>query len=299
MAALTARRAGALPEAPLPSRQALSSPSERRGEAKLVLSGESGTTRILDLYQKQPLRLLFPGLPGDTVIEAALACISGGIVAGDELSVSVDVHDGAKASVIGQAAEKIYRSTGADSRIDNSLSVGDDCWLEWLPQETIIFDQARFRRTTTVRKAKSGRLLAGEILVFGRTARKERLRRGLIHDAWEIYDESGRLAWKDALHLGGDLRAVISHPAAFDGADAYGNVLYCAQDSRNLLEVARAVAERNSGAQLRVGATMVRNLLRVQFVGNALSLRNAFAEIWMAIRHANGFSPSMPRLWSI
>jgi urease accessory protein len=116
---------------------------------------------------------------------------------------------------------------------------------------------------------------------------------------WEIHDESGRLAWKDALRLDGDLAAVISHQAAFDGADAYGNVLYFAQDSRSLLDAAREMAERCSGTQLRVGATIVRNLLRVQFVGNAFLMRNAFAEIWMAIRHANGFSPSMPRLWSI
>jgi urease accessory protein len=299
MAALTASRANPSLKAPVSALKVIATASERRGEASLVLSGESGTTRIRDLYQKQPLRLLFPGMPGDEAFEAALACVSGGIVAGDELSVAIHLQSAAKASVIGQAAEKIYRSTGAVSRIENRLTVERDCWLEWLPQETIIFDEARFRRTTHIQLAASSRLLAGEILVFGRTARQERLRRGLIHDAWELRDNGGRLFWKDALHLDGDLGTTLSHSATFNAADAYGNLLYYNHEQAGTIEPVREIAERRSSSALRISATTLRNLLRVQFIGNALLLRNAFAEIWMTLRGANGFARRMPRLWSI
>ena len=44
--------------------------------------------------------------------------------------------------VIGQAAEKVYRSLGPDCGIENDLRLEADVWLEYLPQETILFDQA-------------------------------------------------------------------------------------------------------------------------------------------------------------
>jgi urease accessory protein len=274
-------------------------PCERRGEARLVLSAESGATRIQDLYQKQPLRFLFPDRTANDPFEAALACVSGGVVAGDELNVSTHLHKGAEAQVVGQAAEKVYRSTGALSRVTAHLFVDSGSWLEWLPQETIVFDQARLRKTTIAQVAKGGRLLTGGILVFGRTAHNERLREGLVHDAWELRGDDGRLLWKEALHLEGDLAALLSHRATFNGANAYGNLLYFDHAPANLIDLARGIAERSAGPDLCVGATTIRNLLRVQFIGDATAIRNAFAEIWMAIRHANGLRPTMPRLWSI
>jgi len=48
--------------------------------------------------------------------------------------------------VTASAAEKIYRSTGATTVIDQCLSIDADAALEFLPPETILFDGARLRR---------------------------------------------------------------------------------------------------------------------------------------------------------
>ena len=185
--------------------------------------------------------------------------------------------------------------------IETRLSVADDAWLEWLPQETILFDDARLRRRTRVAMARGGRLLAGDILVFGRAARGESLTGGLVHDGWEIRDASGRLQWKDVLHMDGNLAAAIGNRATFDGARAYGSAIYAAPDAEKYLPLARAVATRLETPRLRIAATLVNGLLVTRFLGGeALALRNAFAGLWCALRHAAAGLPlAMPRLWTI
>ena len=132
------------------------------------------------LFQHDPLRVLFPSPPPGELPTVALVTTSGGLVGGDELSVRVAAEAGAQVLVTAQAAEKIYRSAGADCRIEMTLQAGIGSWLEWLPQETIIFDGARFRRRTRIEATASARVLAGEFLVFGRSAMGEQVTRGLI-----------------------------------------------------------------------------------------------------------------------
>jgi urease accessory protein len=275
-------------------------PPGAHGTASLRLKYENGVTRIADLYHAQPLRVLFPrSEPGD-VFQAAITCVAGGLVAGDRHEIEMALESGARAMVIGQAAEKIYRSTGADCVIDAGLTVADGAWLEWLPQETILFDAARLRRRTRVAVAPGGRMLAGDILVFGRTARGEKLTSGLVHDAWEIRRD-GRPHWKDVLHMDGDLATVIGHSAAFGGARAYGSAIYAAPDAGNYLPLAREIAAQCEKPGLAIGATLVNGLLVTRFLGaDALALRNAFAGLWCALRQAAaGLAPVMPRLWTV
>ncbi len=271
------------------------------GQARLRLKAENGVTRLADLFHAQPLRLLFPhNEPGD-VFQAALTCVAGGLVAGDRHQIEVMVETGGRATVIGQAAEKIYRSRGEDCVIEVELDVADNAWLEWLPQETILFDQARLRRNSKVRLAARGRLLAGDILVFGRAARGEMLAGGLVRDGWEVRGADGRLAWKDVLHMEGDLAALIGNPATFDGARAYGSAYYAAPDSESFLPLARQVAARFETQALRIASTFVGGLLVTRFLGTeALALRNAFAGLWCALRQAAAGLPfAMPRLWTV
>ncbi len=146
-----------------------------------------------------------------------------------------------------------------------------------------------------------GRLLAGGITVFGRAARGEMLTGGLMHDAWELRDVAGRLRWKDVLHMEGDLAALIGNPATFGGARATACAIYAAPDAEKFLPLARAVAQRLQTPRLRIGATLVNGLLVTRLLGGeALALRNAFAGLWCALRHAaRGLPLALPRLWTV
>jgi urease accessory protein len=259
------------------------------GVAEIVFSARG----LAHLYQRTPCRVLFPRPePGDLPV-AALLTTSGGLAGGDRLSLAVRLEEGARAVVTTAAAEKVYRSLGPDAVASVTLAAGDGAWLEWLPQETILFDGARFVRRIAAELAPGARLLAAETLVFGRAARGERFTRGLLHESWRLC-RGGRLAWADALRLEGDVACQLAAPAAFDGARALATAVYLGEDAAALLEPARALAEAGEGA-----ASLVNGVLLARFLAaDAQVVRQALARYVAGLRReAGGLPPALPRLW--
>ena len=267
------------------------------GAASIAFKGVGGATVLADLYHRAPLRVLFPTPPPGDVPLAALVTTSGGIGGGDRLQVDVAAGTGSRAMVAAQAAEKIYRSVGPDARTRVALAAARNAWLEWLPQETIFFDGCRLRRRTSIDAAPGARVLAGEILVFGRRASGERLTTGLVHDGWEVR-EDGRLVWSDAFRLHGDLAHTIAHPAGLNGATAYAMAAYVGEDSAERLGTARDLLRASA---VRAAATCVAGVLIVRWLGpNPAAVRRAFGTFWAEFRErAAGLPPALPRLWHV
>ncbi len=171
--------------------------------------------------------------------------------------------------------------------------------MEWLPQETILFDAARLRRAMRITLAPGARVLAGEMLVFGRAAMGETLTSGFVHDAWEVWRD-GRPLWADALHMDGDLPAILGHPACLDGAVAVATAVYVDDDPARFLDLARSLLVAEEGNS-RAAATVVNGVLVVRWLGrDAFRLRRAFGRFWSAFRRATaGLAPRMPRVWEV
>lgn len=284
---------------------AATSPSEKTplavaGAAEVAFVCRDGATRLAHLYQRDPLRVLFPRSDDPSMPVAVLATTSGGLVGGDRLAIAATVGDGASAHFATQSAEKVYRSTGADCRVDVALTVGRDGWMEWLPHESILFEGARLRRRTAADVSAGGRLMAAEAIVLGRTAREERLTRGLARDAWDIRRE-GRLVWADALHLEGDLARRIADPAGLDGAVALATFVHVADDAAEHLDLARVLLPANDQCDLRAGATVVNGVLIARWLArDAFTLRASFGAFWSAFRErAGGRAGGLARQWSI
>ena len=271
------------------------------GSATVSFRNRDGTTELSQLYQSDPLRVLFPRPEPHEPATGVLVTTSGGLVGGDRLDVTVTSGAGAAGRVLGQAAEKIYRSAGADSHINVRLEVERDGWLEWLPQETIVFENARLRRLTVADVAPGARLLAGEIVVFGRTAMGERVTGGLVRDAWDVYRD-GRLVWADAVHIDEMLKATLKAPSGFDGAVAFASLVYVGDDAADRLATARELlAATGNDSNLRAGATHLGDVLLVRWLGRETRrLRDAYGNFWAAFRHRlAGYPQTMPRLWHI
>lgn len=259
--------------------------------------------RLAGMFHHDPLRWLFPVPRAGDPLTAVLATTSGGLVGGDRLDVDLAVAEGAGALVTTQAAEKVYRSTGADCRIATRASVAAGGWLEWMPQETIVFEGARLRRDTRLDLAADARILAGEMLVFGRAARGERLTRGLVRDAWEVAVD-GRLVWAESLHLDGDIGAILDHPACFAGAGAYAMLVHAGAGAADLLPAARSLCEQVAGkweGGVRAAATCIDGILVLRVLGTpAHAVRGAYSALWSGLRSAAAGLPTrLPRLWEV
>lgn len=261
--------------------------------------GPDCVCRLKDLYQSDPVRVLFPTPPRGEILTAVFVTTSGGLVGGDLIELSGTADKDAIVQMIAQAAEKVYRSTGADSRIDVTLDAASGSWLEWLPQETIIFDGARLHRRTRAEVAPGGRLLAGEILVLGRGAMGETVHTGMVRDDWEVHRD-GRLTWADALLLEDNIRETVNHPAGLNGALAVATIVYVADDAGDYLETARKLLDTAPDG-VRTGATVVNGQLLVRLMAeDPHPLRGSFGDFWAGFRHAAaGLPAALPRLWYI
>jgi urease accessory protein len=267
------------------------------GGAELVVAGSAEGTALKLLYQHDPCRVLFPRPELDDPFTAVLITTSGGLAGGDRISLSIGAERDAVAVVTTQAAEKVYRSAGEDTQVGLKLAVGGGSYLEWVPQETILFDGARFARRIAIDVADSGRLLAAETIVLGRIARGERFGHGLLHDAWTVRRD-GRLAWADALRLDADISAVLAQPAGFDGAVAQATVLAVGRGADALLQPARDLLGDSAS---RSGATCIGGMLVARFLGNdAQALRHDVARLVATLRSAwAGLPARVPRLWHV
>ncbi|WP_159996556.1 urease accessory protein UreD [Roseomonas sp. 18066] len=272
----------------------LDTPRHQRAHGRAELGfrhGPRGTT-LGHLYHAAPYRILFPVPEPDDLPSAALVNVGGGLAGGDSLSLEVTLEAGATAQVTTPAAEKIYRSLGDATRIDSQLSLAPGATLEWLPQETILFDGARLERRMRVAMAPDSRLLATEMLVFGRAARGELFATGALFDSWRLH-RGGRLDWADALDLSGAVPARLAARFGFGAANAMALLLFAAP-------APEALAARDLLREAGLDATLARpGLLLARWLGEASALRQSLAEALPKIRaSALGLPPRLPRLWT-
>jgi urease accessory protein len=244
------------------------------------------------------LRVLFPRAPASDPLPAVLVTTSGGLVGGDRLEVEVAAGPGARAQLTTQAAEKVYRSSGPHAHLTVALRAGADAWLEWLPQETILFEGSRLRRATTLRLEPGARAIAGEILVFGRRAHGEQLRSGSLRDAWRVH-RGERLIWADSLRLEGDVAARLADPFAFAGATASATLVYAGADAASWRDAMRDLLGASDAGQ-RAGVTGLPGVLLVRWLDkDAARLRACFGRVWSGLRHAAaGLPATMPATWN-
>ena len=259
------------------------------GECRLVFARRDGQTRLADLYQRDPCRVLFPDPEPGAPPQGVLLTTSGGVTSGDSLTIHVETGPDTEAIVATQAAEKIYRATltGAACAIDIKVVVGAAARLDWLPQETILFQGARLKRRTVAEVGEGASLLACEMVVLGRAASGERFTQGLLLDAWSVR-RAGRLAWTDTLRVEGE----TPDGAGFGTANALATVIGVWDAPQPRFEAARVLLEATPG--VRAGVTLVNGVMVARLLGEATAVRGAVIAFLTAFR-----GEKMPRVWHV
>jgi urease accessory protein len=257
------------------------------GRIAFAAHSVAGMTRRARLREEGSLRLRCPG-PPSAELEAVIINTAGGVAGGDDLGIDITVAAGARLVVTTAAAEKIYRSIGADATIDVRLKIGAGAELAWLPRETILFNQARLKRVIDVDLAPDARLTFAERMVFGRSGMGEAVEDGYVFDRWRIR-RGGRLIHAEALRLDGAIAHRLAHPAVAKGSVAIGTVLLIPADDK----IASRVCALAAGLSSEVGVSSWNGFAVVRLcAADGAALRSDLLTIVAALREA-----PLPRLW--
>jgi urease accessory protein len=231
------------------------------GCGRIVLSGSENGTRIDDIFERSPIRILFPRAGDGAIKEAVLINTAGGVAGGDRLELCVTALPGASIVVTSQAAEKVYRALHDPARVRSRLKARESAKLAWLPQETIVFNSARLHRSTEIDLTSGTELLALEWLVFGRAAHGEIVTRGNIIDSWHV-KKDGRLIWADTFRVNDETFPHLNRKALLSDCNAIATLVYFGPDLERRLDVLR---DDLSSLRCNCGVTFVGGLIVARF----------------------------------
>lgn len=261
-----------------------------RGLARVGFACRDGATRLDDLHQAGSGKAMLPRVAGP-VPEVVFLNTSGGLTGGDQLDFVVEVGAGARVSATTQTAERAYASTGSLAEVRVRARVGAGGRLDWLPQETILYESSRLSRRTEIDLSGDAVCLMAEAVVLGRHAMNEEPRDAVLQDR-RVIRRDGRPVWAESLML--DAQALIRQqsPALMGGARAMAVMALVARGAEDGLAALRAVLDEpgcTAAASGWNGRLVVRILAR-----DGWPLRRQVAR---AIRVLSG--RPLPRVWQM
>lgn len=211
-----------------------------RGAVDLHVAPRAGATVLKDLRQSGSLKVLFPRNSGDE-LTAVLLNTAGGITGGDRFDVSAVCGADGHLVVTTQAAERAYRAQPTETgQLRTKLSVQTGGRLDWLPQETILYDYSDLNRRLQIDLARDACALIVEPLVFGRIAMGEVLSQARFCDAIDVRRD-GKVLFADRTRLDGPVHQLLQKQATGAGCGAMAGVIYTAPDAERFLDPARAL----------------------------------------------------------
>lgn len=266
----------------------------------LGFSKRADGTRLTRREHYGPLRVqksLYP--EGPDTCHAIIVHPPGGVVGGDELHIHAHLGPSAHALISTPGAAKWYRSNGRRALQRLQLQIEHGAALEWLPQETIVFDNADVLLDSTIHLAGDARYLGCEILCFGRTAYGERFTRGRLTQNLKILRD-GRPIWLEQGTLAGGSRQMAS-PLALAGHTVCANLVAVGLPSSsalmNALRDACSQAAQGSG---QFGATQMKTATIVRWLGDSSEIARAvMLAAWRQLRPSLLQREATPlRIWN-
>lgn len=260
-----------------------------RGRAEAVFALRGGRTCIADLHQSGSAKAMLPSVYG-TMPHLVFVNTAGGITGGDHFQWRVEAGEGCAITATSQTAERLYRARGEDlpGLVETTLTAGPGARIDWIPQETILFDRSALTRRMTADMAGDATLTVLEPIVIGRSAMGETVTHAAFSDTWRI-TRNGILSYADALRLPPELGA-LDGIGSLDGSRAFASLVHLAPNAEARLDEMRGLL---SAAGIIGGASAWNGLLSLRMVADtAQMLRTALIPILTQLR-----GEALPRVW--
>lgn len=272
-----------------------------KGTGRISTKALAARTRIDRLYQEGAARIRVPDHPGRRDLEAVIINTAGGVTGGDDLAWEASAGAGTHLTVTTQACEKIYKADQDIANVSVNLEVAAGATLNWLPQETIFFDQARLRRTITATIDENAALLLVEPVIFGRRAMNETMRTGLWHDTWRIRHK-GQLIHAENVRLSGEIAQTLDSMASLRGHTALATLALVGNHAEGKLDGARAVMSSVpgcvGGASCWTVADVSKLIVRIAAT-DGYTLRQALIPLINHLASSGEQKASVPKIWSL
>lgn len=276
-----------------------------QGRLELAYVHRQDGTQLVRSQMQAPLKVQRSFYPeGSAVCHSVILHTAGGVVGGDRLTLNIDLNPQAHVLITTAAAAKIYRSTGAQAQQTVHIHLSEGACLEWLPQETIVFDGAKYRQDTRIELADRALWLGWEITRLGRSARGEQFLNGEWRSRTEVWQQ-GRPLWIDPQWLQGGSE-MLNRPNGLAGYPVVGS--FAAIGQPVTVELVEKSRELWTNRQLwtkqvcsgEAGVTRLMTGLLCRYRGHStLEARRWFTEVWHLLRLAwLDRSVCKPRVWT-
>lgn len=269
---------------------------------RLRFAARADRTVLAERRHQGPLLVQKPLYPeGDAICHAVVLHPPAGIAGGDQLDIDISVEPGAHAVLATPGATKWYKSLGREAGQRVRLVVASGARLDWLPQENIVFDDARARIATEVCVAPGGSAIGWDAVVLGRQASGERWASGALWLDTRV-GNADRALWIEQSHLdaASPLRDAV---AGMDGLHVLGTLWAVGEGAT--AELAEALATHLPyDATLRAGVTCLtahgQRMLLLRVLGSSMeAVRHLMIDGWTRLRAPMHGVPARPlRLWS-
>lgn len=259
-------------------------------QLRFAAAGDS--TRLVGRAHSGPLRVqkaLYP--EGPRICHAIIVHPPGGVAGGDRLAVSVGAGELAHAFLTSPGAAKWYRANGKLAQQDIRIDAGAGAVVEWMPQETIFFNDAQVRIDHRVELALDACYIGCDILCFGRRAAGEVFERGSVAQHTRIRRGGKLLWWEQGVLAGGS--AAMASPLGLHGASVCATLVGIGQPAgAALIDALRALDPA-------LAITQLKSVFVARYLGHdSEAARHIMLQVWQALRpHLLGCAAPVPRIW--
>lgn len=278
-----------------------------RARLDLELAPRAGRTCLIKCRHQGPLRVQRAFYPEGEVAHIYVLHPPGGLVAGDQLTLTAHCHPGARALLTTPAAGRVYHSNRAQLRQTQSveLRVDGGACCEWLPQENILFAGALAQNRVDVSLAPGAEYTGWEITCLGRPAAGEAFTSGELVQSCRIWRGERPLLIETSRVGGGSPQLVARW--GLQGRSVLAT-LVSTTTSTDLVHKLRAIIDahldawQNGGRRGQpplVAVTALPELLVVRALADsAATVKTLFIALWRELRHARwAATGSAPRIW--
>lgn len=259
---------------------------------------------LLDSQHLGPLRIqkaLYP--EGNHPCHAVIIHPPGGIAAGDHLTVEIHTQANAQALITTPGATKWYGSSesnhyGAQDQsryAEQNITLDVGGTLEWLPQETIVFNRAQARSVIDITISDEARMIGWETLIFGRKASGESFCDGGFEQSIRCRSNDS-LIWQERTKLKGS-DPLFHSPIGLRGYHSFSTCW--AIQPRQSPWREESISELREHCSSIAWTQLSPRLVIGRALGDPLALRAALHNAWHVLRPLVAQRPAVsPRLWA-